>query len=618
MKHRIELCTVALLTLFATLCGAADPSWRKLESGRWAVYTDLSEKDGSQVLRQLLEMNSVFGAVTNPVPETAPPVRILAFRSRSDFQPFQHGTANHGLYQSGTECDYIVLLEAGEETLRAGRHELVHRSMNFSSSNLPGWLEEGFADYFSTLQRKGDKAVVGRPIQNHIDLLASLEWLTAARLSEWRYDPAKNMSDSMAAQVYAQSWALTHLLMQASDARARVERFSELLKSGVAQIPAFEQAFGRSMEQALAEARQAVASKRFPTREVPIGAVPQPGTFQVKTVPDVEARLVRADALLAHGKKTEAAKLINETAKRYSDHPAAAAGLGQLAMSNSDYAAARTHLERALALGDKQASTYYELAMLTRDTHGSEDTVMERLRQAVQANPSLADAWYVLGSTLLRQGKAAEAAEAMRHAVDVSPRNSMYWEGLGRAWQAAGQRDPARMAAQRAMQTATTPEQSAMAQGLGREIEQNVRPKPAASKPGVVTPKSWEPRQADATVTGKLVQVDCATPTLKFHIQTAPATAKTKAKVTILVSDKPNQIMLRGNTGQKREFVCGPQRAAPVVEAGYAAAPAAAEPPEPPPAAPAKPGTKGRPAPKAKPAPAVQAPAGELISLDFK
>lgn len=120
MKHRIELRAVAALTLFASLCGAADPSWRRLESGRWTVYTDLSEKDGSQVLRQLLEMNSVFSAVTNPVPETAPPVRILAFRSKADFQPFQHGAANHGLYQPGTECDYIVLLDAGEKRCAPG------------------------------------------------------------------------------------------------------------------------------------------------------------------------------------------------------------------------------------------------------------------------------------------------------------------------------------------------------------------------------------------------------------------------------------------------------------------------------------------------------------------
>ncbi|MGJ5819013.1 tetratricopeptide repeat protein [Paludibaculum fermentans] len=618
MKHRKLVWTVAALTLWPALT-AADPSWRRLESGRWTLYTDLGEKDGSQALRQLLEMNNVFGAVTNPLPAATPPIRVLVFRSKSDFQPFQHGAANHGIYQSGPERDYVVLLAAGEETLRAARHELVHLSMHHSPAMMPGWLEEGLADYFSTLQRRGEHAVVGRPIQNHIDLLASSEWLPAARLAEWRYDPTRNTADALAAQVYAQSWALTHILMQAQDARARLDRFSELMRTGVAQLAAFEQAFGRSMDQALAEARQAVAAKRFPTREVPIGAVPQPGSFQVQAVAEVEARLIRAEALMAHGKQTEAAKLINETAKRYPDHPAAAAGLGQMAMANSDYAGARTHLERALALGDKQASTFYELAMLTRDTHGPEETVVERLRQAVQANPTFADAWYTLGSTLLRQGKAAEAAEAMRHAVDVLPRNSMYWEGLGRAWQAAGQREPARLAAQRAMEAATTPEQSAMAQGLAREIEQNQRPRPAG-KPGVVTPKSWEPRQAEATVSGKLVMVDCATAALKFHIQTAPATAKTKAQVTILVSDKPNQIMLRGNSGQKREFVCGPQRIAPLVEAGYIAAPPE---PEPPPAvAPPKPSKQGRPAAKAKPAAkpvaAAQRPAGELISLDFK
>lgn len=176
----------------------------------------------------------------------------------------------------------------------------------------------------------------------------------------------------------------------------------------------------------------------------------------------------------------------------------------------------------------------------------------------------------------------------------------MYWETLGRAWDAAGQRDQARAAAQRAMDTATTPEQSAMAQGLVRELEQSPKARPGAH-PAVVVPKTWEQREGNATVEGKLVRVDCATASLKFHIQTAPATAKTRAKVTILFSDKPNQIMLRGNSAEKREFVCGYQRNGPQVVAGYIATP---------PSPPEKPKAGRRPAP----AP----PAGELVTLDFK
>jgi hypothetical protein len=198
------------------------------------------------------------------------------------------------------------------------------------------------------------------------------------------------------------------------------------------------------------------------------------------------------------------------------------------------------------------------------------------------------------------------------------------WEALGRAYQAAGQREAARQAAQRAVTFGRTAEQIAMAQGLLREID-SAPVQAAEPAPAVVVPKTWDQKKGDSRVSGRLVQVDCGGNALKFHIQPASGGAAAKPVKTILATDAPNQILLSGKTAQKREFVCGPQTDAPLVEATYIAVPAAGAS-----AAAGAAETKPVPAPKPSPAkgrlpvapvsrkPADPPVAGELITLEFK
>lgn len=601
MKHRSLVWRVAALTLTAMVSAQAAPAWHALESGRWTLLTDMNPRDGTRVLRQLQEMAAIFGSLTKQLPDSARPIRVILFRAEVDFRPFQHGSANKGLYFSGSERDYVMLLDSGDETLRAARHEVVHMLLHHSSTPLPPWLEEGLAEYFSTVRYRAGKVALGQAIPSHVELLGTTDWLPAAQLMAWRDDGPTTPANPGGVLVYAEGWAVTQLLMTQPDASARLERFGDLLRNGVAQPVAIEQAFARSLEQVLDDARQAVNAKRFRTRELTIGNVPEPPPSAQRSLTEVEARLMRADALLARGHGADAERLIAETARKYPNLPSAIAGLGYLAMSKRDFGSARQYLERALAMGDRQATTYYQLAMLVNDAQPDAEQVVELLRQAVAVNPSFAEAWYLLGSVELRLRRPAEATEAMRHATDAQPRHSMYWEGLGRAQRAAGQVAAARSAAQTAVATATTPEQSAMARGLLRELDQTPKPASDGKKNSVVVPKTWEQRQGDASVNGKLVRVDCSGSHLKFHIQTKPATAKSRAQVTILFSDKPNEIMLRGNSKEKREFVCGYQRIAPLVEAFYVTTPAT------PPVKP-KPGQRPAPMP----------PAGELVILDFK
>lgn len=637
----IKFNKLALLAALLAGPALAAPKWYRIESQGWELLTDSGDRTGAQVLAQLLDLRRILAgeaqALGGRLPEAQPAVRILLFRSARDFRPFQRGENNRGLFQSGGDRDYIVLSQFGDDTQRGAAHELVHLTLHRSTVSLPRWLEEGLADYYSTVQRASGKVIFGRPVAAHQKLLAAEPsnagpWSQPQLFLTLREDVAlsPNAQDlpRLVSLYYAQSWALVHVLMSRPEPHRSIARFSARMREGMEQSTAFREAFGQSVEEALGEARQAVAAGRFPERFADAPAATPAPAGPALEMPEVEAQVARADALMASGRLQEAEQTFADAARRWPEHPAAAAGLGYLALRKGDYDTARRQLELAIARGDKQAATQFEYAMLVRDTKGPDALVVQSLRQAVEINPRFAEAWYALGAALLRQSNVSEAVNCLRQATALLPRKAVFWEAYGRALLDSGDRSGAKEAARSSLMASTTPEQANLAQGLLRDADAPPVVRPSA-KPAVTTPKGWQPQQGDATVSGRLVFVDCDTALLKFHIETTPAVGRTPAQKTILASDKPNQIMLRGGGAQKREFVCGLQAARPQVEAGYIARPPAPPPPpEPPKPEPPKPaakkGVSARKAPaKRAPAPKPVKPAeppiaGELVWLAFQ
>ncbi len=619
---------LALLLAAAIACltqpSAAASKYQRVAAGRWELLTDANEKTAQQELRNIADIHAAISADLAPLfSAPAPPataVRILLFRSSRDFRPFQRGETNFGLFQPGAGGDYIFSLQGGSEPQRSLAHEITHLILYRATGRLPQWLEEGLADYYATLQRAGNRVTFGAPVDSQLqplaDSLLSSPWANPDRF----FAAGENLDPASAAAplYYAQSWALVHVLMRDPAPHARIREFIRLLRDGLSQPAAFQQAFGRSPAKALEEARQAITAKAFARRAIafePAAVQPSPA----RPLSEVEWEIVRASALIDGQKTAAAEEIIKAAAKKWPTDPSVSAGLGYLALSRGDYNTARKQFETAIAAGGaagtvaetNNAFTHFEYAMLIRDTNGPEALVIQSLRDAVQLNPAYAAAWYALGAALARAGQNTEALNCFKQSTVLVPRSAVYWEAYGRALLAAGDRPGAREAALSATASAVTPEQAQMAQSLLREADAPPLPK-SASKPAVTTPSGWKPEEGDAKVAGRLVLVDCDTALLKFHIETQPGAGRTPAKKTILGTEKPNQVMLRGASAQKREFVCGPQPTRPQVEAGYIVKPI--EPAPKPVPTPKKAATKKAPAPK----PAALPIAGELVWLEFK
>lgn len=617
-----------LLFLTAVLPLAASSQWYRFQAGPWELFTDAGERRGTAVLAQTAEAAALLERLApelepEPAAAAAPP-RIVLFGSGRDFAPFRRSERHGGLLVTSGSASLMLLADSGGETVRAARHELVHWLLRRRRALPPRWLEEGLADYYSTLEFDGRVARLGRAPRGYVEALRSSAWLDAAALAR-----GAGQDGAVAELFYPQSWALVRWMMLEGGGPARAAALLALLGDGRSQQAAFAGTYGIALEEALARARRLL--ERLPGDAAPDvrPASPPPALPELRRspMPEPEPSLLRAECLLAAGLGQEAERLASQLLRRHESSPAAQTLAGMLALRRRDWAAARQHLEKAIALGGDSPRLHFDYAMLVRDTGGPGALVEQSLRRAVTAGPDFAEAWLVLGNWLLGQGRAAEAAEALGRAAALEPQRSAAWEALGRARLALGDRAAAREAAQRAAMTAVSPEQAEMARALAREIE--TRPAaPAEPRPPVETPKSWQPREGDAQVSGRLVEINCDGPRLRFRIEVKPRTAKTPAESVILETDKPNLVMLRGKTAGRREFVCGPQQPAPEVAAGYIAAPPPQKPPPPPPApAPAKkaspkaagkaPAKKAAPPKKAEPAKPEPA-AGELVWLEFR
>jgi len=595
-----------LLVLSGLLAGA--PRWSKAEAGRWQVLTDAGDKAAATTLAELAAGEDLFRArataLGGRMPDSLPPVRVLLYRSARDLGPLRHAPSVRGVFVNGVDQDYILLAEPGADTTGAALHELFHLVARHSLPVLPAWLEEGLAEYHSTARAGEGNAMLSGLLAAHLSMAANGAWIDAQRFA--------TMAAIEDGSFYAQSWATVYWLLQRPGGLDKLAHFIALMREGREQAVAFAEVYGISFEEGLRAARAAVpADAHHAGTADKVNFTPAAAPkISVQLAGEAEVVVTRAQIALALGQPAEAATLLNDAARRWPKDPSVAATLGALAMARADHAAARQHLENAMALGDKSAATQFEYAMLVRDTHGEQALVVQSLRQAAETQPSFGEAWFVLGNMLLNQGEPGPAADCLAKATALLPRRGPAWEALGRALHEAGRRAEARQAALRAVETAATPDESQMALALLREVDTISLPRLSA-KPGVITPKGWEPPEGDSKVEGRLTMINCDTAVLVFTIQVKPGS------VTALDTAKPQRVMLRGNVEGRREFVCGAQAGSPQVVAGYIARPVM-EPPPPAPAPKTAP-RRGAAARRAAPAKSTPAPvAGELVWLEFK
>jgi tetratricopeptide (TPR) repeat protein len=457
------------LLLLAGLSAPGAQRWTRIESKHFEVISDSGAAPARQVLERFDLARRVFLDAPG-APAAMPPVRVFVFRSERNYEPFRLGAAVQAFFQSGPERDWVVIRYAGTETDRIAVHEYVHALLNRSRVKLPQWLEEGTAELYSTIAVGGKRILVGKQIPAHLQVLRQVNWLDAAELFGVRKDSPYYNEASKSGIFYAQSWALAHMLNVGSGYREAMPSFIQKLADGVPAASAFRRAFGKSLDDAIADLRTYVATGMRP---VELGALPQASeqASEPETFGEAEALAARAELLLLMKRDDQALALFSELSKRFPDAPDTATGLAILALREHRFEDARDLFRKAIDGGTRDASAYFEYAMLLRETGAPSDEVDAMLRRTVEVSPEHAEAHFMLGVRAGESGNTGESIAHLQRAVEIQPRQALLWQELAEQYLKAKRTAEAKAAARRALQLSTTPQDDGRARTLLESIE---------------------------------------------------------------------------------------------------------------------------------------------------
>lgn len=104
-------------------------------------------------------------------------------------------------------------------------------------------------------------------------------------------------------------------------------------------------------------------------------------------------------------------------------------GLGYAYLRNHELDKAGQHFQAAAKLGSKDARVYYYSAVLLQESSPGTMTspqLAQDVRRAIELDPQYADAYALLGESLISSGKYQDGEQNLRHAIQLAPRNEMF------------------------------------------------------------------------------------------------------------------------------------------------------------------------------------------------
>jgi hypothetical protein len=274
-----------------------------MTSPHFELLTDAGESRGQEALSRLEQIHRAFRSLARGSTGSPVPVRIFLFRSARDFRLFRPTEATTGFYQGGPQRNYIAMQYAGPDTYRVAFHEYVHLVLNHTTARLPRWLEEGTAEFYSTLEASPGRLVVGAPIPQHLQTLRdTAAWLDAETLQSLTAESPHYSERRMARIFYAQSWALVHMLNMSPRYRDGMHKFAVLLEDGIPPAGAFERAFGWPIAKALSDLAGYLRAGIFPVLQLDPGPAEETTISEPQEISGAEAALAQAELLLHMGK----------------------------------------------------------------------------------------------------------------------------------------------------------------------------------------------------------------------------------------------------------------------------------------------------------------------------
>jgi len=520
---------------------ARAPSWTRASSPHFEVYTTGGERRAREALTYFEQVRGFFEMFLSLPPTTRRPTRVILFSNASEYAPYRISAAAAAYEQPGRDRDYIVMYDLNGDSEPIIVHEYAHLALERSGgASYPVWLSEGLAEFFSTMEPAKDRVVLGRAPLGRLRTIQSETLLSVSRLIGVGRDSPEYTSDHVG-MFYAQSWALTHMLVAGERYQPKVDQFLALVARGTSVSESLTRVFRKSVAEIDTDLRQYLTRGYFRELAVPYAAKASTINAVVAPIDTFDAHLALADLLGAGRGREAAARTAFEAlaAERPSDPTMAATrGLFELQTGHTDQA--QVWLERAVTGGSREPMAYAELARLVEPSDVSKAAALLDIAATLAPDDILIR--IRIASNLVTRHRADDAMAMLGRIPRVpTEQQFLYHQVVANAYALLGQFAEARAAAARVAEFAQTASERRFAETMLRQV-------------------SGPPDMTDV-VLGRLRNMQCESAQPVLEVQTS-------AGMLRLIVDAPGRIVVPG--GGAAELSCGPQDRA--LRVGYARA----------------------------------------------
>lgn len=337
------------------------------------VYSETSEKRTRKLLADLSDARATLDLLfPDLVQKSRTPLNVYIFKNRKSFSsvaPLYDGKPQShiiGLYlKHNYEGPSLIIVAEGDlASIRATAfHEYVHYLLHQPGFRLPPWIDEGFAELFSTIERKRDDQVtVGTTIPSSIFMLQEYNLIPLKSFFRIGHNSHEYSSGSdQTGLFYAQAWAFTHFLMYGEHTLPE-GAFHKLFNRTKNGKPIYEadviELLGVNYEQLEKLLTQYSKKGKFTQLVYGLPASESVKEAELKPVSEGETQLLYGSILLSTREPQEAYPFLARAEHSLPDDPVSVAHFGYLSMAQEDWSDAAETLERAIELGGNSPYLY--------------------------------------------------------------------------------------------------------------------------------------------------------------------------------------------------------------------------------------------------------------------
>jgi len=483
MRRPFAILFLAATFLHATQALAAD-HWVRMTTPDFELYTTASDKQGRETIRHFEQVREFF-LRASPVRNLGDsPLRIFLFDTDTQYKSFRPTESAVAYFVATPAREYIVMGDRAANDFGPAIHEYMHLIVRHSGLKLPTWLNEGWADVYSTLRPMGKDTAVGDLLPDRMRSLATEKWLDFDTLTSITSSSPTYHEASRVGVFYAESWALAHMLYLAPEYKDNFGKFVMALHRGKSSAEACQIAFGRSSAEVFKDLhayfdRKKLYGQVFETRIESHGA-----DIASAPLPEFDARLALADLLVAIGKRDDAKA---EYARLEKDQPGSAdlaQSIGNVALWSRDLATARQYYAKAYDAGNADPQLCFDLAILEREAKQPPAKIIPILERALKSKPDFTAASVQLGLIRVDVRYFPGAISTLMAIAQIPPQFAPpVYCGLAYARVQTGDLEDARQDVQTCHKWAKTEVDAARADRIQKLIEARSKPS-VAVRPG--------------------------------------------------------------------------------------------------------------------------------------